>query len=59
MAKICKYELVKCPFCGSKEVVDCYRGVLRCNLGTSVVKKIVHVVRCEECFSEFAIPYKD
>lgn len=61
MAKICEYDDVKCPFCGSENVKHYCYGQLEyqyCQTkGLTYVK--VHVVRCPDCLGEFTIPCGD
>jgi len=61
MAKICEYDEVKCPFCGSEEVEHLTYGRLHFNY-TSVdtsTQMGVHLIRCQKCLGQFAIPCED
>ena len=69
MARICEYEHVKCPYCGSEEVEDCCYGTLQYveKSAESTLKRTnpflttmqVHVVRCPKCLGQFTIPCED
>jgi len=60
MAKICEYDEVKCPFCGSGEVEHyTYGRVHYSSMSATSITVNVHVVRCKACSLEFAIPCED
>ena len=60
MAKICEWDSVKCPFCGTDEVEHNRYGILKdSGKDTHNTEYKVHIVTCPGCLGEFSIPCLD
>jgi len=56
MAKICEYENIHCPYCGSEKVEHREYGFLEYRNSPKVK---VHIIGCPDCLGEFAITCAD
>lgn len=62
--KICEYENVRCPYCGSDHLAEmglgtAKYGVEMTNDGPKVAEVKVHAVRCVPCGGMFLVPCED